>query len=266
MTELRLSTIQSNLIWEDIDANLAHFTPKLQALKGQTDIVILPEMFTTGFTNNRTDLAEGPNGKTFQWLYQQSLAIEAVIAGSYIVKEENKYYNRLIWMQPNGKYGVYNKRYLFTKAKEDDYYERGTKRVMVEWKGWKICPLICYDLRFPMWARNNVGYDLLIYTASWPTTRANHWKALLQARAIENQVYTVGVNRVGRDGNDFVYSGDTSVIDYSGKVLYQTADVEDVFTITFNQEDQENYRTRLAYLKDQDGYEKRNAGQSKSDS
>jgi len=147
-------------------------------------------------------------------------------------------------MQPNGKFGLYNKRYLFTKAKEHDFYERGNKRVLVEWKGWKICPLI----------------------ASWPSTRAKHWKSLLQARAIENQTFTVGVNRVGTDGNDFYYSGDTSIIDYSGDIIYQTAHVEDVFTVAFKYEDQEAYRTQLAFLQDQEGYDGKNDGSPKSDS
>ncbi len=266
MDTLRVSTIQSDLKWEDIDANLAAFSPKILALKDKTDIIILPEMFSTGFTNNCATLAEAPTGKTFQWMYKHATDVGAVITGSFIIKEDNKYYNRLIWMQPNGKFGLYNKRYLFTKAKEHEFYERGTKRVLVEWKGWKICPLICYDLRFPMWARNNIGYDLLLYTASWPATRANHWKTLLQARAIENQAYTIGVNRVGTDGNDFSYAGHTSIIDYSGDIIYQTAHVEDVFTVALNYDDQEAYRTQLAFLQDQEGYEGKNDGSPKSDS
>jgi len=254
MQSIRVTTIQSNLIWEDIDANLEQFSHKIAPLKGKTDIVILPEMFTTGFTMNREALAEEPQGKTFQWLYQQALTIDAAITGSYIVKEKNAYYNRLIWMQPDGKYSVYNKHYLFTKAKEHEYYERGKGRVVVDWKGWKICPLICYDLRFPLWARNNVGYDLLLYIASWPTTRSHHWKSLLMGRAIENQCFTIGVNRVGLDGNEFYYSGDTSVIDYSGGIIYQTAHAEDTFTALLNYEAQKAYRDKLRFLPDQDGY------------
>jgi len=254
MQSIRVTTIQSNLIWEDIDANLEQFSHKLAPLKGKTDMVILPEMFTTGFTMNRDALAEEPQGKTFQWLYEQALKIDAAITGSYIVKEKKNYYNRLIWMQPDGKYSVYNKHYLFTKAKEHEYYERGKGRVVVDWKGWKICPLICYDLRFPLWARNNVGYDLLVYIASWPTTRSHHWKSLLMGRAIENQCFTVGVNRVGVDGNELYYSGDTSVIDYSGGIIYQTAHAEDTFTALLNYEAQKTYRDKLRFLPDQDGY------------
>ena len=255
MESLRVSTVQSNLVWEDIEANLSQFAPKIASLKGRTDVVVLPEMFTTGFTNNRTELAEPADGKTFQWMYQQSTAINAVITGSYIVEEAGKYYNRLIWMQPNGQYAAYNKHYLFTKAKEDAYYERGQERILIDWKGWKICPLICYDLRFPMWARNTVGYDLLLYVANWPVMRATHWKALLMARAIENQAFTIGVNRTGVDGNDLYYSGDTSVIDYSGGVVYQTAHAEDIFTVALNYKAQQEYRKKLCFLPDQEAYD-----------
>jgi len=260
MESLRVSTIQTNLAWENIDANLEMFSPKIMSLKGKTDVVILPEMFTTGFTNNCEALAEVPDGKTFQWFYQHALSIDAVVTGSYIVKEEDKYYNRLIWMQPNGQYAIYDKHYLFTKANEHEFYEQGKERILIDWKGWKICPLICYDLRFPLWSRNNVGYDLLIYISSWPVARANHWKTLLSARAIENQTFTIGVNRVGVDGNGLYYAGDTSVIDYSGGVIYQTTHAEDTFTVALTHKAQQEFREKLPFLKDQEAYEGNSSG------
>lgn len=254
MSKLTISIIQSSLHWENIDANLNLFSEKLNQIN-RTDLIILPEMFTTGFSMNAEQLAESMDGKTMQWLSTQAANMQAVITGSFIAKENDHYYNRLIWMRPDGTFETYDKRHLFTLAKEHETYTQGTKKLIVEYKGWKICPLICYDLRFPAWSRNVEDYDLLFYMANWPKPRNHHWKTLLMARAIENQSYTVGVNCVGKDGKDFEYSGDSSVIDYTGNLLYQVSDAEDVFTITLDKSKQQAFREKLNFLPDRDSFE-----------
>ena len=183
---------------------------------------------------------------------QQAKEANAVVTGSFIAIENGQYYNRLVWMRPDGNFSIYDKKHLFTLAKEDESYTAGTERLIVELKGWKICPLICYDLRFPIWSRNSVGYDLLIYIASWPTPRINAWRTLLSSRAIENQSYTLGINRVGEDENQYEYSGASSVFDFTGKSLYCTFDQEDLFTAELNYEKQQAFRKKLNFLADQD--------------
>ena len=252
MSNLRITTVQSVIHWENIDANLDHFSNKISHLKNQTDVVVLPEMFTTGFSMNPSTLAESMTGKTMKWLTKQAKKINAVITGSFIAEDNGKYYNRLVWMYPNGTYEIYDKRHLFTLAKEHENYESGTRKLIIEWKGWKICPLICYDLRFPVWARNVEGYDLLLYTANWPTARSNAWKTLLEARAIENQCYVVGVNRVGNDGSGLEYAGDSSVIDFGGKVLQRASDIEQVATVEISKSTMEKFRKKLNFLGDRD--------------
>ncbi len=255
MSNLRITTIQSQLHWEDIDANLEGFTQKLSELNTNTDLIILPEMFTTGFSMNAENLAEEMYGKTINWLKTQAANHQSIITGSFIATEDGRYYNRLVWMRPDGSFETYDKRHLFTLAKEHETYRQGTKKLIVEYNGWKICPLICYDLRFPVWSRNVEDYDLLIYMANWPLTRNHHWKSLLMARAIENQSYTIGVNCVGKDGNGFEYSGDTSIIDFSGSMIYQISNSENVFTITLEKEKQQSYRDKLNFLPDKDSFE-----------
>lgn len=254
MQNLRVSLIQSNIIWEKIDENLAHFSQKINQVKGHTDLIILPEMFSTGFSMNPANVAEPMTGKTMNWLTQQAKDANAVVTGSFIAVEQGAYYNRLIWMQPDGEYFIYNKKHLFTLAKEHESYTAGSERLIVTWKGWKICPLICYDLRFPIWSRNDVGYDLLIYMASWPTPRINAWSTLLEGRAIENQVYTLGVNRVGEDENQLKYSGGSAVVDYTGKTIYSAFDQETILTAALDFEKQQTFRKKLNFLADQDAF------------
>jgi len=255
MEDLRLTLIQSALQWEDPAANRRHFARRIAALVGQTDLILLPEMFTTGFTMEAQRLAESMDGPTLHWLREQAAGSGAVVTGSLIVGTEAGYYNRLIWMQPDGHYVYYDKRHLFTLAGEQRHYRPGRRRVIVEWKGWKVLPLICYDLRFPVWSRNSDDYDLLLYVANWPERRAHAWRSLLAARAIENQVYTAGLNRVGKDGNDIYYSGDSMLVDYAGATRYQIAHAEDVFTIRLSREAQQAFRRRLAFLPDQDAFQ-----------
>ena len=251
---LKITTVQTDLVWENIPRNLALFESKINGLKEKQDIIILPEMFTTGFSMNPKKLAEKPNGKTFQWMTKMAKATNAVITGSYILESNEHYFNHLLWMQPDGNHFTYNKRHLFSLSEEPQHYRAGKEKLIINFKGWKICPLICYDLRFPIWSRNVEGYDLLIYVANWPEQRSHHWRSLLIARAIENQVYTIGVNRVGKDGNGIYHSGDTTVLDYSGSLLQHDAHVESISTIELNLQNQQSFRSKFPFLADQDAF------------
>ena len=255
MNNLRVSLVQSSLFWEDISKNLTELSSKIVGLKGKTDLIILPEMFTTGFSMNAALLAEEMDGSTMKWLKKMAGELACAITGSFIAKEAGGYFNRLVFMQPDGEYFTYDKRHLFTLAKEQHTYQQGRERLIVKWKGWSICPLICYDLRFPVWSRNTENYDLLIYVANWPETRSLHWTSLLKARAIENQSYTIGVNRVGEDYKGFIYSGDSTLIDYSGTTIYSTTKAENIFTTVLSKENQVNYRSKFDFLSDQDSFQ-----------
>lgn len=258
MDNLIITTIQTHLYWEDIDKNLAHFEEKLNSLKEQTDIVVLPEMFTTGFTMNPKFLAEVHGGKGLQWMQRKSKEKNCVLVGSISVKDEEKFYNRLYWVMPDGSYQFYDKRHLFQMGKEDVYYTAGSKKFVVEYKGWKICPLICYDLRFPVWSRNRKDntYDVLIYVANWPEVRSYPWKQLLIARAIENQSYVVGVNRIGQDGNSIMHSGDSCVINPRGEVISKTSANEDVLeTVNLSFTYLEEFRKVFPVMLDGDEFE-----------
>jgi len=221
---INVSLIQAQLEWENRKGNLDKFGALIDSLP-TTDLILLPEMFTTGFTMNAIKLAEMMNGETVEWMKFQSQKHQAVVTGSIIVEENGSYFNRLLWVGPDGIVQHYDKRHLFRMADEQLYYSCGTKKLIVNLKGWRICPLICYDLRFPIWSRNKNyssiqrDYDVLIYVANWPSKRAFQWKALLPARAIENQAYVLGLNRIGMDGNGFPYSGDSAVIDFKGERL-----------------------------------------------
>src|SRR5690606_24430266 len=202
MQDLRITIIQTSLHWQDASANRTMFSEKLAAAAPATDLIVLPEMFTTGSSMDAAGLAEDAEGPTLQWMKEEAVRYSAVLTGSVMVKEGDNYYNRLYWVRPDGTYEHYDKRHLFRMAKEHHSYTPGKEKLLVELKGWNICPLVCYDLRFPVWSRNTGSqYDLLLYVANWPKPRANAWSTLLQARAIENLSYVVGVNRVGTDGN-----------------------------------------------------------------
>lgn len=216
---LNITIVQTSLIWQDKKKNFEHFDKLLSKLKNQTDIIVLPEMFTTGFSMKSKELAEKMDGISVKWMINKSKELNVVIIGSIIIEENNKYYNRLLWVYPDGNILKYDKRHLFRMANEHKYFSPGKTKLIVEYKGWKICPLICYDLRFPVWSRNKEDYDILIYIANWPGIRSYQWKTLLVARAIENQVYVVGVNRIGEDGNEIYYSGDSSITNPIGKKL-----------------------------------------------
>lgn len=255
MEPIKITIFQAYIFWENIDSNLKNLTTRLSALREKTDLIILPEMFNTGFTNNVEKCAEKPNGKTMRWMFNMAQQFDCVIAGSLIIEEEGRYYNRFIWMSADGSYVKYDKRHLFSLGKEDEYFTAGESRVVVNLKGWKVSPMICYDLRFPVWSRNQDGaYDLLIYIASWPDRRSAHWRALLPARAIENQAFVIGVNRVGHDGNEIYYSGGSMCISPAGNVIYYKPEDEDLYTFTLHPKDIQETRERYPFLKDGDTF------------
>ncbi|MEP6514252.1 MAG: nitrilase family protein [Parafilimonas sp.] len=279
MSSLTITLIQTNLQWEDKAANLAMLQKKISAIKEKTEVVVLPEMFTTGFSMRPALYAETMQGETIEWMKNIAASNNIILTGSVIIEEEHKYFNRLIWMQPNGEYGYYDKRHLFAHGDEHLYYTPGNKRLIASVKGWKINLQVCYDLRFPVWARQspisarekNIGaetaplstpwrgagseeYDVLLYVANWPERRINAWKTLLQARAIENQCYVIGVNRIGNDGNNIYHTGDSMVVNAMGEILYHKTHKEEIFTITLQKDELEETRNKLPFLKDADNF------------
>ncbi|MEA5141335.1 amidohydrolase [Arcicella rigui] len=256
MQNLSVTLIQTNLYWENSTANLAMLEEKIAQITEPTDLIILPEMFNTGFTMNVTKVAEPMNFFVMKWMKQQAAQSKAVITGSFIVKENEQYFNRLIWMRPDGSYEKYDKRHLFRMGGEHHSFTGGSEKIIVELKGWKICPLICYDLRFPVWSRNvNQAYDLLIYVANWPAVRSIVWDTLLKARAIENQAFVVGVNRVGTDGMDLLYSGNSTIIDFKGNPIFYQRDYEVVETYVLNKKNLESFREQFPAYLDADTFE-----------
>jgi omega-amidase len=248
--------IQSNLHWENKEANLNMFAQKIASIQQPTQVVVLPEMFSTGFSMQPTKLAETMDGPTVQWMQHQAAQQQATICGSIIVQEGNNYYNRFIWMPPNGAYQFYDKRHLFAFADEHLHYTAGTQKITTQLDDVTILPLVCYDLRFPVWSRQATNlYDALIYVANWPERRNAAWQALLVARAIENQCYVIAVNRVGQDGNNIYHSGNSMVINPMGEILFQQADDEIIHSITINKTDITDIRTKLPFLLDRDGFQ-----------
>jgi len=262
MSDLKVTLIQSQLHWENIAENLRMFDEKINAIPERTEVIVLPEMFSTGFSMQSARLAETMDGSAVQWMKKKAAEKNVIITGSLIIQDGDRYVNRLIWMQPNGVYGVYDKRHLFGYAGEHEHYLPGDKRLIAQVKGWKINLSVCYDLRFPVWARNAIvaetgapAYDVLINVANWPERRNTPWKTLLQARAIENQALVIGVNRVGNDGNNIYHSGDSSIIDPMGEIIYQKAHDEDIFTYTLERTRLEEVRKNLPFLKDADKFQ-----------
>ncbi len=254
--DLKITIVQTNLIWEDIGANLANFRKRLEIIEpSATDLIVLPEMFNTGFTMNASAVAESMNGKTMEWMAKLSAEKKSVVTGSIVIKEDDKFYNRLIWMRPDSTYEYYNKRHTFRMAKENETYANGVSKLIVHLHGWKICPLVCYDLRFPVWSRNTGDYDLLIYVANWPERRSYPWRQLLIARAIENQVYVVGVNRIGNDGNGVEHTGYSAVINPKGEPISTTQpNVESVETVTLSYTELEKFKEHFPVALDADKF------------
>ena len=256
MKNLNVTIVQAALAWEDIDANLSSFSQKLENIEpSSTDLIVLPEMFNTGFTMNASTVAEPMNGNTMEWMTKISAQKKSVITGSYVIKENEKFYNRLIWMRPDGSYEFYDKRHTFRMAEENKTYASGNKKLIVELGGWKICPLVCYDLRFPVWSRNTGDYDCIVYVANWPERRIYAWRQLFIARAIENQSYVVGVNRIGKDGKDIEYSGYSVVLNAKGEPLYNAkVNTELIETITLSYKELEGFRKDFPVALDADKF------------
>lgn len=255
MSVLKITAFQCYLFWENIDKNLQNLGLRLSGIREKTDLIILPEMFNTGFSMQPKNLAEEMNGKTMAWMLKQANRFDCVVTGSLMIKEDDKFYNRLIWMRPDGSYEKYDKRHLFSMGNEDDFYTPGSNKLIVELNGWKICPAICYDLRFPVWLRNtHPEYDLLLIVANWPERRSLHWRTLIPARAVENLAYVIGVNRVGHDGNEVYHSGDSMCIDPNGKTVYYKPNDEDLYTFSISKDEVVKARRLYPFLKDADKF------------
>lgn len=274
MSPLTVTTVQPDLVWEDKTANLRRLEQQILSIPDPAEVVVLPEMFSTGFSMQPESLAEPMDGPTVNWMRGIAARRKVILTGSLIIEEEGNYYNRLIWMLPNGQYGCYDKRHRFAFAGENGHYTAGRRRLIASVKGWRVLLLVCYDLRFPVWSRQNPGsaaepgaaatpgaagepdleYDCIIYVANWPERRSLAWKTLLQARAIENQCYVVGVNRVGNDGNNIYHSGDSMIIDPLGEILYHGAGKEEVSTQTLQKERLTEVRQRYPFWRDADHF------------
>lgn len=250
---LNLSLIQCDIFWEEIEKNISHFD-RLVSNIPETDLILLPEMFNTAFCPKSNNLAEEMDGKTVSWMLKISQQRKCAIAGTLMIKEGTKVFNRLVFILKNGDIKTYDKRHLFSLAKEERYIEKGKARLIVNVEGWKICPLICYDLRFPVFSRNNVEYDLLIYLANWPVKRIEAWDTLLKARSIENQCYTAGINRIGEDGNNILFNGHSAVFDSFGEGLVSSSENEEVLQVALSIEDLKLKRRQRNFLKDRDNF------------
>jgi omega-amidase len=255
---LRVTVVQAELAWHDAPANRARFEKLIQPLAGQTDLIVLPEMFTTGFTMAAAEVAEPVNGPSTEWLRKIAVRTNATIAGSIVTRDGAQYFNRLVWMRPEGTFATYDKRHLFRMAREHEHYAAGEERLLVEIDGWKICPQVCYDLRFPVWSRNRLGthagYDVLIYVANWPERRRHAWQTLLKARAIENLSYCSGVNRVGKDAKGLDYAGDSAVIDFLGQPLTEHSETEFVATASLDRAALDTFRAKFPAHLDADAF------------
>lgn len=252
--KLKAALLQANLVWEDPEANKQQFEQEIKSLSEDVDLILLPEMFTTGFSMNAKSLAEPDKGDSFQWMQKMAALKSAAVTGSIITSEKGKFYNRLYFVFPNGSSEKYDKRHTFTFAGEDETYDRGIKKLIVAYKGWKICPLVCYDLRFPVWSRNTEDYDLLIYVANWPAARIPAWDALLKARAIENMAYCIGLNRVGKDGKNLDYIGHSAVYDSLGKLVSSKKEVVLTEEIILDKAHLSETRSQLKFLQDRDSF------------
>lgn len=252
--ELQIALIQSHLLWENPIANLDKFDTLLEQVSEEIQLIVLPEMFTTGFSMNPVDLAEKMDGNTVNWLLNWSKKKQAAICGSVIITENNNYYNRFLFVTPDGEIRSYDKRHRFMMAGEGELYTAGEDTVLIEYEGWKIFPQICYDLRFPVFARNTVDYDVVLYVANWPKPRVGAWDALLRARAIENMSYCIGVNRIGLDGKGLEYVGHSAVYDVLGDEIAFAKAEEKIITATLSKNHIKETRERLPFLEDKDEF------------
>lgn len=253
--QLKIAIIQSDLVWENPEQNFENFSKKITSITEVVDLIILPEMFTTGFTMNAKDVAETMDGNTVAWMQSMASRFNTAMVGSLVILEDNNYYNRLLFVEPSGTIQHYDKRHTFTLVGEGKIYTAGTKKLIIDYKGWKICPLICYDLRFPVWARNTQDYDILLYVANWPKPRTSAWDALLKARAIENMSYCIGVNRVGIDGVNSEYSGHSAAYDVLGNTITSIEPgKEQTQIVILEKRHIQAYRNKLKFLDDRDTF------------
>ncbi len=251
---MKVALIQTSLFWENPEENRAHFESIIDSIVESVDLIVLPEMFTTGFTMNPTNIAESMEGNTVIWLKSIAVRKSSAITGSVIIKENGSYFNRLLFVFPSGKVETYDKRHLFTLAGEKNAYKAGKSKLIINYKGFKMCPLICYDLRFPVFSRNVEDYDILLYVANWPETRIKAWDILLRARAIENQCFTIGVNRIGEDNNQLSYNGHSQAIDFLGNYLLEPQEKEGVFIFELDKNQMFSSRKSLGFLSDMDAF------------
>lgn len=255
LENLKVAIIQSDLVWENAEQNRINFKNKIELISENIDLIVLPEMFNSGFTMNAETVAESIEGDTVVWMLDIAKHKATAIVGSLTIKENGKYYNRLLFVKPDGEIIQYNKRHSFSLAGEDKIFTAGQEKVIIEYKGWSICPQICYDLRFPVWARNIEDYDVLLYVANWPKVRIAAWDALLKARAIENMNYCIGVNRVGLDGNNYEYSGHSAIYNVLGKKLTSNnSDRESIEIVSLSKSEIEKNRKHLGFLNDKDNF------------
>jgi len=252
--DIRISIFQVELLWENPEANRKMLSNYLSDIAPESDAAIFPEMFTSGFTMNAGKLAERMDGKSIQWMLEEAAKHKMALAGSLIIEENGNYYNRFVWVYPDGRLIYYDKRHLFSLSEEPRVFTPGKKREIIEYLGWTIFPQVCYDLRFPVWARNDNNYDIYLNVANWPVMRSVAWNVLLQARAIENQAFAIGVNRFGKDGHEIYHAGDSSVIDPLGKVVLKISDKENVKTVTLKKEKLNEIRRKLPFLNDRDNF------------
>jgi predicted amidohydrolase len=252
---MKVALIQSSIVWENPKLNRKYYEETIKGIVGSIDLIVLPEMFTTGFTMNPQLVSETMQGETVVWLQTLAKAKKSAITGSLIIEENGTFFNRLVFVFPSGEMQYYDKKHLFTLAGEDRIYGRGSKKNIIDYLGWKICPLVCYDLRFPVFSRNTEDYDLLLYVASWPKPRINAWDILIRARAVENMCYAIGVNRIGLDNNKFEYVGHSQAVDFLGNYVLEPQDMEGVFVVEFSKEKMIETRSKLGFLNDRDSFE-----------
>lgn len=254
MSTLNVTIVQANLHWHDAVKNREMFSTTIRGIGDSTDLIVLPEMLTTGFTMDAQSQAETMDGQSMNWLAAMAAEAGAVICGSLIIRDNSKFLNRFIFMRPDGSYETYDKRHLFRLADEQKYYSAGSELLTVELNGWRIRPMVCYDLRFPVWSRNTDNYDLLLYVANWPSRRQIAWETLLRARAIENLAYVVGVNRTGTDGNDLPYAGGSAIIEFTGNALADLGDQIATATVALEMRPLESFREHFPFHIDADKF------------
>ena len=251
---MKIALIQTELSWENPNENKALLQEKINAISQYVDLIVLPEMFTSGFTMNPKNIAQSMQGEAISWLKETAKDKDCAVTGSLVIEENGNYFNRLVFVFPSGEIQTYDKRHLFTLAGEDKVYTSGEDKLIVEYKGFKICPLICYDLRFPVFARNVEEYDVLIYVANWPKPRVNAWDILLKARAVENMSYVIGVNRVGLDDNNHEYVGHSQAVDFLGNYIQEPQEIEGVFIVELDKNELIETRQKLNFLNDRDEF------------